>query len=103
MSTNPKPYSQREAFNEIYFETNGSRKTGDYDVILHVPKQPTIKIGAVKGNKKNGLKQARMIICNYLLAQMNKNRDFIFNHYCVSPERDEKKNEWNQWRVSDFI
>ena len=87
----------------MYFETNGSQKTGDYDVFLFIPQQSEVKIGSIKGNKKDGLKQDRIIICEYLINKMNKDKDFIFNQYCVSPERDEKKNEWNQFRISDFI
>ncbi|WP_107839547.1 hypothetical protein [Metasolibacillus meyeri] len=103
MPTMPKPLSQHEAYNELYFETNGSRNTGDYDVILHIPKQSPVLIGEVRGNKSNGLKQARLIICNYLINYVSKNKDFIFNQYCVSPEREESKNEWNQFKISDFI
>lgn len=87
----------------MYFETNGSKKTGNYDVYLFLSKQPRLQIGAVKENKRNGLKQARIMICQYLLNKMKTPHDFIFNQYCVSPDRAEHKNVWEQWKVSDYI
>lgn len=93
----------RKLKSEMYFETNGSQETGNYDVFLWLPDQPPIKIGAIKGNKKDGLKEARILICKYLLNKMGKNRDFVFNQYCVKPDRAENRNVLEQWRISDYI
>jgi hypothetical protein len=99
-----KPISYRKAFDQIYFETNGSEKTGDYNITLHSPNKEPIPLPSVKGKTNDGLKEARIIICKHILEKMNGTGDTIFNQYCVSPDRSPKSNnQWNQWKVSQFI
>ncbi|MFC4403335.1 hypothetical protein [Gracilibacillus xinjiangensis] len=94
----------RKSFDQIYFKTYGSRTSGDYEITLHYPNGDYISLPSIKGNTQNGLEEARIIICKYIIDNMNGTHDTIFNHYCVSPDRSpNSKDQWNQFEVSQFI
>ena len=95
--------SYNQAFDQIYFETIGSRTIGDYTITLFSPGKDPIPLKSIKGNKSNGLKEARIVISKYILEHMNGNKNTIFNQHCISPERPSKDDKWNQWKVSQFI
>lgn len=101
--TSPKPISYRKAFDQIYFETNGSEIQGNYSITLYCPNKEPILLPSIEGNTQTGLKEARIKISKYILEEMNGTSETIFNQYCVSPDRNPEKSVWNQWNISQFI
>ncbi|MBN6188272.1 hypothetical protein JQN58_15545 [Aneurinibacillus sp. BA2021] len=90
--------------NELHFIITGSKKTGTYTVEME---ENYSKV--MLNQELSGIQSARSWIAKYVFENKdNLNINYegmntIISDYCVAPNRDEKKNQWNQWRIGSFL
>lgn len=82
-----------------YFYITGSRVDGNYSVYEVFNGKVTYFETKVQGNKKSGLREARILIARHLLNNNHSPDEFI-PHYCNKPGR--KKDAFDKYNASDY-
>ena len=96
--------SHKKKENEVYFIITGSRSLGVYTV----DKVVNNEIERINSSL-NGIQAARRWIAKYVIENKEKlplnyqGEQTIISDYCVVPDRPEKKNQWNQWRLGSIF
>jgi hypothetical protein len=84
------------AVKDQYFKIVGTRVTGDYFVYVNGSSDELFKVHKLK----DGLKECRQKIGEYLKSQGYSNND-VFKHECIVPGR--KNNPSHKWTVGQYL
>jgi hypothetical protein len=82
-----------------YFEIIGCKETGKY-IIKEYNFGEAKVLHEIASNHRDGLKEARQWIGQYLLNKHKGNQTYFY-HYCIKPGR--KTNPRHLWSIDDYL